>query len=158
MWSRGGKATFLAQFEEEERWFALTKREKIGVEEAKKRVEAANNASAAASSSSLGTKVGKKSSSSSSRSRLGQSSDTVRAQRYIDPHSQSLIDEANGGSDSPRDTSSSSSRKKTTTYVDAAPWSRLTESQLSTIARRKARARLNRPSRVGNLRVSVGSI
>ena len=70
----------------------------------------------------------------------------IRAQRYIDPTSQSLIDAADGGG-------GGSSKSEDVPRRPSRP--RLTAAQVDVIARRKSRARLNRPSRVGNVRVCL---
>lgn len=74
------------------------------------------------------------------------------AERYIDPTSQQLIDEAEeSGRGNVKAKMATSPTISTITQQTG-----LTGLQLSTIARRMSRPRLNRPSRVGNLRVQVG--
>lgn len=70
------------------------------------------------------------------------------AHRYVDPVSQSLIDEAEGNSgDQTLQARSSTSRSD--------PGNIPNPSHFATLARRKSRARLTRPSRVGNLRINI---
>ncbi|PWN21066.1 P-loop containing nucleoside triphosphate hydrolase protein [Microstroma glucosiphilum] len=172
VWSRGGKQAFANAYDDEERSFVAARREsrKLGRGEAEASTDTTRASFAA--SGSLAKQLAKADASKETKRipstqasgpQQGQRRPLITAQRYIDPETQQLIDEAEaadwegGESDTIGDVvvvSAKSSRSPRP--LTASQLTGLSESELSTIARRKSRARLNRPSRVGNLRVVVG--
>lgn len=146
-WSRGGRSAFLDAWNEED-------------DEHSKPILAQPKAQATAHKS-AGARPQRKPSVTSSRSgktdatsffspnAARRPADAIRAQRYIDPASQQLIDEA----DADASVSANNTRPSASGSSPSTP---LLTKSTHAIARRKNRARLNRPSRVGNLRVSIG--
>ncbi|CAO1621254.1 unnamed protein product [Parajaminaea phylloscopi] len=79
------------------------------------------------------------------------------AQRYIDPVSQHLIDEAEADDASTEGAARQDTGERLPDTAKSQPWWQTNSGHVATQARRKSRARLNRPSRVGNLRISIGT-
>lgn len=152
VWSRGGKQAFMNAYDDEERYWALTRGGGDGKGAA---------TTTTTSTSSRSTNNSSKSPSSSSSPRRPPRSP------YIDPTSQRLIEEAeahDGGKPRSTTAATATTKRKVTATAASPPTparrsaskvTGLSDAQLATIARRKSRARLNRPSRVGNLRVWV---
>lgn len=172
VWSRGGRQAFAAAYDDEERCFVVTKgqRAKPGADQAE---ESTNFRRASLGASKFSTAkrakpdAGKEMLRPSARQTLESQPSQIRppmtAQRYIDPETQQLIDEAEatdwqrGENDRFGDVAVANAKaSRPPRPLTASQLTGLSESELSTIARRKSRARLNRPSRVGNLRVTVG--
>lgn len=172
VWSRGGKQAFATAYDDEERWFVAASKD------SKKWGEGQEDVATIPLSTSLTALKPSKAKQAEPDGDIetqrpsapptrelqgGQKRIPMTAQRYIDPETQQLIDEAEATDwqrgESEADGDVMVARAKATRPPRPMTASQLTgfsESELSTIARRKSRARLIRPSRVGNLRVVVG--
>lgn len=146
VWSRGGRGAWLNAWAEEQE-----EDEHANLRRGDVRPTAERGPRVIREESQPGLYSGNRSSTSSTRPSPPPSgspqrpSHLIRAQRYIDPTSQSLIDAADGGG--------GGSKNEDVARRPSRP--RLTAAQVDVIARRKSRARLNRPSRVGNVRVCL---
>ncbi|PWN31024.1 P-loop containing nucleoside triphosphate hydrolase protein [Jaminaea rosea] len=146
VWSRGGRGAWLNAWAEEEEEDSAGRLSGSSVAQGKgakrEQVQRSRDAKTSSRPSSASTV--------SATPTTSRASPPYRYERYIDPTSQSLIDAAeSGGNEGSAPSSSNSS------VADRPSRPRLTAAQIDVVARRKSRARLNRPSRVGNVRVSL---